>query len=94
MTEIRHAVLASKMLYGHPNVYPNSEHIRPPMEKERLRVVEAATRIEIKLDQQKTIEDRIIELNTLRQQAAIRYKQDGTTISPGYTQGNFVDLEI
>ncbi len=92
MTEIRQAVLASQ--YGHPNVYPNSEHIRPPMEKERLRVVEAATRIEIKLDQQKTIEDRIIELNTLRQQAAIRYKQDGTTISPGYTQGNFVDLEI
>lgn len=80
--------------YGHPVTYPNSENITPPVEKERLRVIEQATRTEIKLNSQKAIEDRIKEINELRQQAAIRYNKDGTTISPGETQGQFIDLEV
>ena len=48
--------------YGHPNVYPNSEHIKPPQEKERIRVVEAATRAEIKLNRVKEIEERAKEV--------------------------------
>jgi hypothetical protein len=90
--ELAQAVQASA--YGHPNVYPNSEHIKPPQEKERIRIVEQATRAEVKLNQQREIEDRIEEINTLRQQAAIRYTPDGkNTISPGETQGQFVDIE-
>ena len=49
--EMYQQIQASK--YGHPNVYPNSEHVKPPHEKERIRVVEAATRTEIKLNQVK-----------------------------------------
>ena len=45
--EMYNQIQAAK--YGHPNVYPNSEHIKPPMEKERIRVVEAATRSDLKL---------------------------------------------
>ena len=32
--EMYQQIQASK--YGHPNVYPNSEHIKPPHEKERI----------------------------------------------------------
>ncbi len=81
-------------VYGHPNVYPNSEHIKPPIEKERLRVVEASTRADLKLDQTRRIEERMKEIQALRAQAAIRYDKDGTTVSPGETQGQFIDLEV
>lgn len=92
MTEIKQAIQASQ--YGHPNVYPNSEHIKPPMEKERIRVVEAATRSDLKLDQTRQVEERMLEIQQLRDQAAIRYNRDGTTVSPGETQGQFIDLEV
>ncbi len=80
--------------YGHPNVYPNSEHIKPPLEKERIRVVEAATRSDLKLDQTRRVEERMKEIQSLREQAAARYDQSGKTVSPGETQGQFVDLEV
>jgi hypothetical protein len=80
--------------YGHPNVYPNSEHIKPPQEKERIRVVEAATRTDLKLDQTRRVEERAKEIQQLRDQAAIRYDKDGTTISPGETQGQYIDIEV
>tara|TARA_R100000951_G_scaffold115672_1_gene124521 strand:- start:486 stop:767 length:282 start_codon:yes stop_codon:yes gene_type:complete len=81
-------------MYGHPNVYPNSEHIKPPMEKERIRVVEAATRTDLKLDQTRRIEERMKEIQDLRDQASARYDQEGKTVSPGETQGQFIDLEV
>jgi len=30
----------------------------------------------------------------LRDQAALRYNRDGTTVSPGETQGQFIDMEV
>lgn len=81
-------------IYGHPNVYPNSEHITPPMKKERIRVVEASTRTDLKLDQTRQVEERMNEIQALRDQAAIRYDQHGKTVSPGETQGQFIDLEV
>jgi RPA family protein len=92
MSEIKQAIQASQ--YGHPNVYPNSENIKPPMEKERIRVVEASTRSDLKLDQTRQVEERIKEIQELREQAALRYNKDGTTVSPGETQGQFIDLEV
>jgi hypothetical protein len=80
--------------YGHPNVYPNSEHIKPPMEKERIRVIEAATRADLKLDQTRRVEERMKEIQNLRDQAGARYDQSGKTVSPGETQGQFIDLEV
>ena len=56
MTEINN-------VYGHPMVYPNSENILPPLEKKRVRVVEAATRADIELNRVKKIEERIEEIN-------------------------------
>ncbi len=90
--EMSQAIQAQQ--YGHPNVYPNSEYIRPPMEKERIRVVEAATRTDLKLDQTRRVEERMKELQALRDQAAARYSQAGKTISPGETQGQFIDIEV
>lgn len=90
--EILQALHASK--YGHPNVYPNSENILPPIEKKRIRVVEAATRSDLKLDQTRRVEERMKEIQALRDQAAARYDKDGQTISPGETQGQFIDIEV
>ena len=90
--EMYNQIQAAK--YGHPNMYPNSEHIKPPQEKERIRVVEAATRAEIKLNQTRQIEERVKEIQALRDQAAIRYNRDTTTVSPGEIQGRFVDVEV
>jgi len=92
MTEIKQAIQASQ--YGHPNVYPNSEHIKPPMEKERIRVIEAATRADLKLNQTRKVEERMLEIQQLRDQAATRYDRSGKTVSPGETQGQFIDLEV
>lgn len=90
--EMYNQIQAAK--YGHPNVYPNSEHIKPPLEKERIRVVEAATRSDLKLEQTRRVEERMKEIQILREQAAVRYDQSGKTVSPGETQGQFVDLEV
>lgn len=90
--EMYNQIQAAK--YGHPNVYPNSEHIKPPMEKERIRVVEAATRSDLKLEQTRRVEERMKEIQDLRDQASVRYDQSGKTISPGETQGQFIDLEV
>ena len=79
---------------GQPVVYPNSENIAPPINKERKRVVEAATRTEVKLQRIKEVQDRIDEINALRQQAALRYTRDLSTVSPGETQGQFIDIEV
>jgi hypothetical protein len=56
--------------------------------------VEAATRTEIKLNQVKEVEERAKEVQVLREQAAVRYNRDGASISPGETQGQFIDLEV
>jgi hypothetical protein len=56
--------------------------------------VEAATRTEIKLNQVKEVEERAKEVQALREQAAIRYNRDGDSISPGETQGQFIDIEV
>ena len=90
--EMYQAIQASK--YGHPNVYPNSEHIKPPMEKERIRVVEAATRSDLKLEQTRQVEERMKEIQSLREQAKIRYDAYGTSVPVAYTEGEFVDIEV
>ena len=86
-TELTQQIQAAS--YGHPKVYPNSENITPPMKKERIRIVEAATRTEIKLNQIKEIEERAKEIQALREQAKSRY----STEMP-YTQGEYVDIEV
>ncbi len=86
--EMYQAIQSQK--YGHPNVtYPNSENITPPMEKERIRIVEAATRTEIKLNQIKEVEERAKEIQALREQAKSRY----SAVMP-YTEGEYVDIEV
>jgi hypothetical protein len=59
------------------------------MEKERIRIVEAATRTEIKLNQIKEVEERAKEIQALREQAKNRY----STEMP-YTEGEYVDIEV
>lgn len=81
-------------LYGHQQVYANSENITPPIEKDRRRVVEAASRTEVKLAWQKAIEDRMQEIADLRRQAALRYNRDLSTVSELEVQGQIIDIEV
>ena len=90
--EMYQAIQAAQ--YGHPNVYPNSEHIKPPMEKERIRVVEAATRSDLKLEQTRQVEERMKEIQSLRDQAKARYDAYGASVPVAYTEGEFVDIEV
>ena len=46
MTNDIQSQVARVSQYGHPNVYANSEKIKPPLEKPRIRIVEPATRVE------------------------------------------------
>ena len=84
----------SKNMPFNPNVYPNSENIHPPIKKERLRVVEQATRIEIKLARTKAIEERVQEIKDLRKQSAVRYDSNLEPVTPIEPQGQFIDIEI
>ena len=36
----------------------------------------------------------MLEIQQLRDQAATRYDRSGKTVSPGETQGQFIDLEV
>ena len=75
-------------------VYPNSENIDAHLRKERLRVVEAATRAEIKINSRKEVIARAEEIQTLRDQAAVRYHGDGTVNPSPIPQGQLIDLEV
>lgn len=90
--DVHQTIKASQ--YGHPNVYANSENITPPIEKDHRRVVEAASRTEVKLAWRKAIEDRMQEIADLRQQAALRYNRDLSTVSELEVQGQIIDIKV
>jgi len=75
-------------------VYPNSELVYAHLQKERLRVVEAASRAEIKINSHKEIMARAKEIQELRDQAALRYNGDGTVNPSPIPQGQLIDLEV
>ena len=79
--------------YGYPGVYPNSENIKPPAKKERLRVVEAATRTEIRLNQIKDIEERAKEIKTLRELASLRYASNGKKVVTEI-EARIIDIKV
>ena len=64
------------------------------MEKERIRVVEAATRSDLKLEQTRQVEERMKEIQSLREQAKARYDAYGASVPVAYTEGEFVDIEV
>ena len=75
-------------------VYPNSENIDAHLRKERLRVVEAATREEIKINRRKEVIARAEEIKTRRDQAAVRYNGDWTVKPSPIPEGQLIDLEV
>jgi len=78
---------------GQPVVYPNSENVAPPINKERKRVVEAATRTEVRLSSLRSIEDRIQEIYDLEQQAKLRYTRSLSYQGPDLS-GSILDIEV
>jgi len=75
--------------YGHQKVYPNSENVYPPVDKARKRVIEAATRTEIRMNRIKEIEERAEEVRQLREQAKVRYASEVP-----YTEGDYIDIDV
>lgn len=87
------AVAKSKFVPYVPT-YPNTDFVYAHIQKERLRVVEAATRAEIKINSHKEVIARAKEIQELRDQAAIRYNGDGTVNPTLIPQGQFIDMEV
>ena len=71
------------------SMYPNSEYIAPPLDKEKLRVVEPSTRASVKLDLMKKWhklqEQRFLENLNVRLRAYINKE---------YEQGSIIDISI
>ena len=80
--------------YGHPNVYANSENIKPPMKKEKIRVVEAATRAEINSRLQESWQERAERLqNKAVNDQRVIYEENGQRKLERIEQGKLLDIE-
>ena len=85
--------------YVHPNVYPNAEYIKPPLEKKKLRVVEPATRTEISIQRFKDMQERVDELRETLQtnKNGLTYDRVSGNIevkSEKIDQGQVVDISV
>lgn len=80
--------------YGHPSVYANSENIKPPMKKEKIRVVEAATRAEINSRLQESWQQRAGRLqNKAVNDQRATYEENGKKRLERIEQGKLLDIE-
>ena len=72
-----HAQSAAQV-YGHPNVHPNSENIHPPIQKARVRIVEAATKSEVNSNLFKSWEEKMARIQEYeRHRQMTTYNQNG-----------------
>ena len=81
--------VARVQYYGHPNIYPNSENIAPPVQKNKKRVVEAATRADVNMD--------IIKEFYNKQQVWLDIIKDDRIrkfLDNPFSQGRIVDIKI
>ena len=85
--------------YGPPNVYPNSENIPPPLKKDKLRVVEPATRTEISINRFREMQERVDELRETMHSTknGLTYDRVSGNIevkSEKIDQGQVVDISV
>ena len=80
--------------YGHPSVYANSENIKPPMKKEKIRVVVAATRAEINSRLQESWQQRAgrLQYKAVNDQR-VTYEENGQRKLERIEQGKLLDIE-
>ena len=82
-------------IYGNPINYPNSENIRPPVQKVRKRVVEPATRTEVSAYMMAKWNDRLDRYQEAREQKAIaEYREDGSISPSTASAGSNIDFEV
>jgi|TARA_B110000211_G_C13578347_1_gene335122 hypothetical protein len=81
--------------YGHPNVAANSENISPPIEKARVRVVQAATKSEISANLFKSWEERVARMQEYERQKSmmVSYNQDGSANMKQNIDAQLVDIK-
>ena len=94
MTNDIQSQVARVSQYGHPNVYANSEKIKPPLEKPRIRIVEPATRVEVNSNLHETWQENAerLQLATIKEQRLI-YETNGKSRLERIEQGKIVDIE-
>ena len=90
---IQSQVMRAQM-YGHPKVYANSENIKPPVKKEKIRVVAPSTKAEINSNLQENWQQRIerIQQRTIKEQRII-YERNGKLRLKRIEEGKLLNIE-
>jgi len=91
----KYAVMQASMYRPPVDQYPNSENIKPPMKKDKVRVIEQMDRSPVAYDSTKDFHKKLDELMEQRQNAEIiKYKKDGSIDPAMVDVGQLLNIEV
>ena len=89
----KYAIMQASMYRPPVDQYPNSENIKPPMKKDKVRVIEQMNRSPVVYDSTKDFHKKLDELTEQRQNAEIiKYKKDGSIDPAMVDVGQLLDI--
>ena len=89
----KYAIMQASMYRPPVDQYPNSENIKPPMKKDKVRVIEQMNRSPVVYDSTKDFHKKLDELMEQRQNAEIiKYKKDGSIDPAMVDVGQLLDI--
>jgi len=91
----KYAVMQASMYRPPVDQYPNSENIKPPMKKDKVRVIEQMDRSPVAYDSTKDFHKKLDELMQQRQNAEIiKYKKDGSIDPAMVDVGQLLNIDV
>ena len=91
----KYAVMQASMYRPPVDQYPNSENIKPPMKKDKVRVIEQMDRSPVAYDSTKDFHKKLDELMEQRQNAEIiKYKKDGSIDPAMVDVGQLLNISV
>ena len=89
----KYAIMQASMYRPPVDQYPNSENIKPPMKKDKVRVIEQMNRSPVVYDSTKDFHKKLDELMQQRQNTEIiKYKKDGSIDPAMVDVGQLLDI--
>jgi hypothetical protein len=89
----KYAIMQASMYRPPVDQYPNSENIKPPMKKDKVRVIEQMNRSPVVYDSTKDFHKKLDELMEQRQNTEIiKYKKDGSIDPAMVDVGQLLDI--
>jgi len=91
----KYAVMQASMYRPPVDQYPNSENIKPPMKKDKVRVIEQMNGSPVVYDSTKDFHKNLDELMSQRQNAEIiKYKKDGSIEPQLVAVGELLNIDV